>query len=293
VFAAYANQNFDYHISRCTEISKGMMDQLDKLFQQKSTYLAAILQIKILRGGHDYGIIRQYFDRMAFPVSPSTVIYSSSLYNITDIRKQWIDQTTPKYVLHFAAAAGLTSGITRLVDEDCAIDEKDGSSKTPLHHACLNAGLHIVKLLLKKGADVNAQGGYYGNAFYAASYRGNEAIVKLLVEKGADVNAQGGEYGNALQAASEGGHEAIVKLLVEKGADVNEQGGYFGNALQAASYRGNEAIVKLLVEKGADVNAQGGSYGNALQAASSGGNEAIVKLLVEKGASSHTQELAP
>jgi ankyrin repeat protein len=41
-------------------------------------------------------------------------------------------------------------------------------------------------------AEVNAQGGYYGNAFLAALYKGNEAIAKLLIEKGADVNAQGG-----------------------------------------------------------------------------------------------------
>ncbi len=31
-------------------------------------------------------------------------------------------------------------------------------------------------------------------------------IVCLFVEKGAEVNAQGGFYGNALQAASDGGH---------------------------------------------------------------------------------------
>jgi hypothetical protein len=31
-------------------------------------------------------------------------------------------------------------------------------------------------------------------------------MVKLLVSKGADVNAQGGYYGNALQAVSYGGH---------------------------------------------------------------------------------------
>ncbi|KAF1963965.1 hypothetical protein BU23DRAFT_376242, partial [Bimuria novae-zelandiae CBS 107.79] len=49
---------------------------------------------------------------------------------------------------------------------------------------------------------------------------------KLLLNKGADVNAQGGEYGNALQAASERDHEAIVKLLLDKGADVNAQGGH-------------------------------------------------------------------
>ena len=41
------------------------------------------------------------------------------------------------------------------------------------------------------------------------------------MEKGADVNAQGGWYGNALQAASSEGHEQIVRLLAEKGADFN------------------------------------------------------------------------
>jgi len=53
-----------------------------------------------------------------------------------------------------------------------------------------------------------------GNALQAASARGYEGIVKLLLEKGADVNAQGGWHGNALQAASARGHEGIVKLLL-------------------------------------------------------------------------------
>ncbi|EMD63603.1 hypothetical protein COCSADRAFT_48148, partial [Bipolaris sorokiniana ND90Pr] len=64
---------------------------------------------------------------------------------------------------------------------------------------------------VEKGADVNAQGGNYGNALYAASFEGHEQVVRLLVEKGADVNAQGGFYGNALQAASEQGHEQVVR----------------------------------------------------------------------------------
>jgi ankyrin repeat protein len=46
-------------------------------------------------------------------------------------------------------------------------------------------------------------------------------VVQILLEKGAEVNAQGGGYGNALQAASEGGHEKVVQILLEKGAEVN------------------------------------------------------------------------
>ncbi|KAF2259137.1 hypothetical protein CC78DRAFT_586295, partial [Lojkania enalia] len=94
------------------------------------------------------------------------------------------------------------------------------------------------------------------SALYYAALGGLLWTVNCLLNRGTDVNAQGGFYGNALQAASEGGHEQIVRLLVDKGADVNAQGGFYGNALQAASFRGHEQIVRLLVDLGADVNAQ-------------------------------------
>jgi hypothetical protein len=47
---------------------------------------------------------------------------------------------------------------------------------------------------------------------------GYESITHLLIEKGADVNAEGGCYGNALQAAAAEGCRAMVELLVERGA---------------------------------------------------------------------------
>jgi ankyrin repeat protein len=46
-------------------------------------------------------------------------------------------------------------------------------------------------------------------------------IGAVKLEKGADVNAQGGEYGNALQAASAQGRKEVVQMLLKKGADVN------------------------------------------------------------------------
>ncbi|KAI1535686.1 Ank-2 multi-domain protein, partial [Pyrenophora tritici-repentis] len=91
-------------------------------------------------------------------------------------------------------------------------------------------------LLLDAGAEVNAQGGEYGNALYIASARGHEQVVKMLLDTGADLHE---------------GHEQVVKTLLDKGADVNAQGGGYGNALQAASEGGHEQVVKMLLEAGA------------------------------------------
>jgi hypothetical protein len=39
----------------------------------------------------------------------------------------------------------------------------------------------------------------------------------MLLDKGVEVNAQGGWYGNTPQAASERGHETVVQMLLDKG----------------------------------------------------------------------------
>lgn len=46
-----------------------------------------------------------------------------------------------------------------------------------------------------------------------AALNGHDEVVQILVERGADINAQGGLYGNALQAAYSGGHAKIVQIL--------------------------------------------------------------------------------
>ncbi|CUS15232.1 unnamed protein product, partial [Tuber aestivum] len=89
---------------------------------------------------------------------------------------------------------------------------------TAIYYSALLNLLTACRLLVnrKEGAgNVNAQGGFYGNALQAAACRGNESIVQLLLERGADVNAQGGEYGNALQAAARQGNELVVQLHLE------------------------------------------------------------------------------
>jgi hypothetical protein len=65
---------------------------------------------------------------------------------------------------------------------------------TPIYYISLAGLQYTVEMLLKKGADVNAQGGLYSNTLQATSAGGRKATVQLLLEKGAYVNIQGGLY---------------------------------------------------------------------------------------------------
>ncbi|KFY03640.1 hypothetical protein V490_00108, partial [Pseudogymnoascus sp. VKM F-3557] len=170
--------------------------------------------------------------------------------------------------MYYTSLTGLANTTSRLLQEGADVNAQGGFYGNALQAASYGGHDKIVELLLSKDADVNAQGGFYGNALQAASVEGHDKIVELLLSKDADVNAQGGFYGNALHVASHGGHDKIVELLLSKDADVNAQGGFYGNALQAASVEGHDKTVELLLSKDADINAQGGKYGNALQAAS-------------------------
>ncbi|KAJ6463288.1 ankyrin repeat-containing domain protein [Mycena vulgaris] len=215
--------------------------------------------------------------------------------------------------LQAACSEGATDVVRLLLSYDADVNGPDlrgensnaqgGRFGTALQAAAscwLNSkALDLVRLLLKSGADVNAQGGEkHGTALAAASLRGSTDIVQLLLDNGADVNAPGGTLGSALQAASSTGATDVVRLLLSYGADVNgpdlhdeksnAQGGRFGTALQAAAFyeRKSKAldIVGLLLDSGADVNAQGGMCETALAAASFRGFTDVVQLLLDSGA---------
>ncbi|KAJ6609563.1 ankyrin repeat-containing domain protein [Mycena sp. CBHHK59/15] len=191
--------------------------------------------------------------------------------------------------IYMCSNIGYIEGVRLLLEKGADVNAQGGAYGSALQATSYRGTTEIVGLLLEKGADVNAQGGVFGSALQAASYRGNTEIMDLLLTKGADINAQGGAYGSAFQAASYRGNTEIMDLLLEKGADINAQGGEYGSALQTASWFGNTEIVGLLLEKGVDINAQGGEYGSALQAASHFGRTEFVGLFLEKGADINAQ----
>ena len=76
-----------------------------------------------------------------------------------------------------------------------------------------------VTAALDKGADVNAKTRYGATALSYAADRGNLELVKLLIARGANVNAQDTFYQmRAIDLAMTNNHPAVVTLLLERGS---------------------------------------------------------------------------
>ncbi|KAK1536059.1 hypothetical protein CPAR01_09601 [Colletotrichum paranaense] len=200
-----------------------------------------------------------------------------------------------------------------VVEHGADITLDDGRDGTPLQAACLSAmkrsadgasrSIAVIEALLDMGADVNGQGGEFGNALQTECRRRYyvTGVISLLLDRGAEINNRGGRYETALHAACSKADPELVNFLLDKGADPTIEGGEFGSVLQAACSNYNPdrrlGIVKKLVEKGADINAVGGKFGSALQAAAShggsyfckGGREDVETFLLSKGAEVNMQ----
>ena len=63
---------------------------------------------------------------------------------------------------------------------------------TPLHRAAEMGYTHIVKLLHKKGAQINTKNSRGDTPLHEVSKRGYQNIVEYLIQNGADLECQDG-----------------------------------------------------------------------------------------------------
>lgn len=113
---------------------------------------------------------------------------------------------------------------------------------------------------------------------WEAARKGDAAAVKMLLDKGADVNAKFRYGATALSYASDKGHLEVVKILLERGADVNVRDSFYKTTpIMWAVSKGYTAIVQALLDKGAE------GVDEVLITAARGGNAEIVRAVLTKG----------
>ncbi len=124
----------------------------------------------------------------------------------------------------------------------------DGS--TPLLNAAVFGDVETVKLLLDKGADVNAMTDW-GTPLYMATLNEKTEVVKLLLEHGADPNIPKRTGSTPLHAAIGRGNRSIVILLLAAGADPNAVASGGLTPLHICAIKGREEYCEVLLKHGA------------------------------------------
>jgi len=140
----------------------------------------------------------------------------------------------------------------------------------------------IVKILLKKGADVNCKDVEGATPLIIASRTDNFKLVKLLISKGADVNAKDNLGTTALMYAAQNNSIEIANQLIIEGADINAKDNVGTVALMYAAYHNYTEVSQLLVNRGADINSQDNKGATPLIIAAQNNSKDVIKFLLDQ-----------
>ncbi len=169
-----------------------------------------------------------------------------------------------------ARTADSYRSIKALVDAGAEVDVTNVFGVTPLIAASAGGDPDTVRLLLRRGANPNAQpvpseagflfGGGRSPLMWAA-YRDNLPVMKSLLHAGADVDAEGG-LGTSLMQAAWGDHPRAARLLLQRGAEAKLAGrrdGYTALHWAASTEQQDPSLVTLLLNHGASPEIGGGA----------------------------------
>ncbi|XP_063901840.1 uncharacterized protein LOC135121443 [Zophobas morio] len=146
--------------------------------------------------------------------------------------------------------------IKLLIEKGIDVNVQNRDGMTALQLACLNGDYREAEILLNSGASINLADNDNENALHYASdsWEDNRHVIRLLIEKGIDVNAQNGNGTTALQLACQERDYEIVEMLLNAGASINMTDKNYKNALHCAleSEKDNGDVIKLLMRKAAE-----------------------------------------
>jgi ankyrin repeat protein len=138
------------------------------------------------------------------------------------------------------------------------LEETSEKGNRPLVVAARNRQLGVVKLLIGRGADVNAIGASGSTALHGAAYGGEEQTVAFLLSQGSQANSRDAFGETPLLVACEEGRLAVVGLLLRHvgGQALHQTDDRGRTALHWAALQGHEDIVAFLLGQGAETQSR-------------------------------------
>jgi ankyrin repeat protein len=158
--------------------------------------------------------------------------------------------------IFMAVREGNEEEVIRLLDADPVLLEnrEDDRGDRPLAAAAWRGQLGVTRLLIERGANINATGARGRTALHHAAEKGYEDMVALLLDKGAHANTRDACGIAPLMRACVKGRLGVVNMLVEHmgGQGLKDRSVLGFTALHYAAYWGHEEVVRFLLLAGAD-----------------------------------------
>ncbi len=108
---------------------------------------------------------------------------------------------------------------------------------------------YIENLIKTKKLDMSLD-----NLLLESTRRNSKEIIKLLIKKGANIEVKDDENWTPLMCAAHFNSKEVVELLLEKGANIEAKDNEGETALIRAAYNDSKEVTKLLIKKGANIN---------------------------------------
>ena len=156
-----------------------------------------------------------------------------------------------------------------LIDRGAQVNAKDSLGATPLHYATTLGEAAMVRLLCEKGAALDARMNEGETAVWVAVNEGRLDTLGVLIEAGANVNLIGGKQKLApILIATTSDRPDVVRALLRAKADPHAATSDGLRSVHVAAGSGDITILQLLLDAGAAVNAKTVSGKTAIDFAS-------------------------
>jgi ankyrin repeat protein len=193
--------------------------------------------------------------------------------------------------IHYAAGHGECQVVELLIEKmRVPIDIKSGDGKTALHFAAAEGWGDVVKYLVDKGADLNAQDDNGDTPVYYAIRYKYPSLAKILIESDRALLMTKNDNGyTPLHMAAGLGFTELIETLIKRQPDlINAVNNHGETPLHIAVVEDFIDAVRLLIDKGAALDIKDSENCTALDVAKDPefgeqpNNSAIIELITKK-----------
>ncbi|XP_069508766.1 ankyrin repeat and KH domain-containing protein 1 isoform X2 [Ambystoma mexicanum] len=160
-------------------------------------------------------------------------------------------ETNRNTALTLACFQGRAEVVSLLLDRKANVEHRAKTGLTPLMEAASGGYAEVGRVLLDKGADVNAPPvpSSRDTALTIAADKGHYKFCELLINRGAHIDVRNKKGNTPLWLAANGGHFDVVQLVVQAAADVDAADNRKITPLMSAFRKGHIKVVQYLVKE--------------------------------------------